>query len=155
MLATSVRAVLFFGLWLVLIDNTSEPDLINGAVTVVIAVALAGAVQSLRSVNARPRASMFRYVHRPLLALVTDAWRVTAALGGALVLRRPVHGHFRAVRYRATGDGPEAVTRRILTEWGGSLGANRYVIGIDAENEVLLVHELVESSSPLDPLELG
>lgn len=155
MLATLARAALFFGLWLVLVDNTSEPDMINGAVCVSIAVALAGAVQSLRSVSPRPRPSMFRYAHRPVLALITDTGRVTAALAGALLLRRPVRGRFRMVRYRATGEGPDAVARRILTEWAGSLGPNRYVIGIDAENQVLLVHELVESSSPLDPLELG
>ncbi|MHB1834388.1 MAG: hypothetical protein ACYCXW_05435, partial [Solirubrobacteraceae bacterium] len=103
-LAALGRATLFFGLWLVLVDSTDEPDMITGAVCVVIAVALATAVQSLRSVHARPRPSMFRYAHRPLLALVTDSVRVTAALGAALLLRRPIQGRFRAVRYRATGD---------------------------------------------------
>lgn len=154
-LAMLGRATLFFGLWLVLVDSTDEPDMITGAVCVVIAVALATAVQSLRSVHARPRPSMFRYAHRPLLALVTDSVRVTAALGAALLLRRPIQGRFRAVRYRATGDEPDAVARRILTEWAGSVGANRYVLGIDTDNELLLVHELVASPGRLDPLELG
>jgi len=154
-LATLGRATLFFGLWLVLVDSTDEPDMITGAVCVAIAVALAAAVRPLRSVRARPRLAMFRYAYRPLLALFTDTARVTAALAGAVFLRRPIHGRFRSVRYRATGDEPDAVARRLLTEWAASVGANRYVLGIDTDNQTLLVHELVATSGRLDPLELG
>jgi multisubunit Na+/H+ antiporter MnhE subunit len=149
------RAILFFGLWLVLVDSTDEPDLITGAVVAVIAAALAGVLRSLGSVHARPRAAMLRFAYRPLLALVSESVLVTAALARALLLRRPLHGRFRTVRFRPAGEGPEAAARRMLAEWGGSLAPNRYVIGIDAERQVLLVHELVASSSPLDPLELG
>ena len=119
----------------------------------VIAAVLATAVQSLRSVHARPRPGMLRYGYRPLVALVVDSARVLAALVGMLLLRRPLHGRFRAVRYRATAGGAEAAARRILTEWGASVAPN--VIGIDAERDVLVVHELVRSLEPLDPLELG
>jgi hypothetical protein len=57
--------------------------------------------------------------------------------------------------YRATGPEPEATARRLLTQWGGSVGANRYVIGIDPDREQLIVHELVPARGSLDPLELG
>jgi hypothetical protein len=77
------------------------------------------------------------------------------ALFARLALRQPVSGHFRAARYNAVSDDPEKVARRILTEWSASAGANRYAIGIDPDQRLLLIHELVRSSGPLDPLELG
>jgi hypothetical protein len=98
---------------------------------------------------------MLRFVFRPFQLLVTDTARVTWALFTRLALRRPVRGKFRAVRYDAVGEAPEDVARRILTQWGASAAPNRYVIGIERERRLLLIHELVPTSGPLDPLELG
>jgi hypothetical protein len=55
------------------------------------------------------------------------------------------------VRYRP---GPErrSSAGRTLTEIWGSLTPNRYVVGIDEEEGMLLVHELVRTEQPLDPL---
>lgn len=151
----AVRAVAFFALWLLLVDELDEPNLITGAVCALLAAALSTLVQSLRSVHAKPRAAMLRYAYRPLILLVTDTARVAWALIARGVLRRPVAGRWRAVRYATTGDAPDQVARRILTEWGASAGPNRYSVGIDPERGVLLVHELVPAKGPLDPMELG
>lgn len=109
----------------------------------------------MRVVRVAPRPAMLRHLYRPIKLLVTDSVRVTWVLLAHCLLRRPSSGHFRVARYRAVADESGDVARRILSEWSASLGANRYVIGIDAEHGVLLVHELVWSSGPLDPLELG
>ena len=154
-LAAVARAAAFFALWLLLVDATDEPQMVTGAVCAIAAAGLATAVQSLRSVHARLRPSMLRYVFRPFVLLITDTARVSWALFQRLVLNRPVTGRFRAVKYRATGDGDDDVGRRALTEWGASLAPNRYAIGIDPREGVLIVHQLVDASGPLDPLELG
>ena len=146
---------MLFALWLLLVDSVDGPNMITGAVCALVAAALAARVKSLRRVHARPRIGMLRFVYRPFTLLVTDSVRVTWALVARVVLRRQSAGHFRAVRYRAVTDDPEDVARRILTEWGASAGPNRYVIGIDGRRRVLLIHELVPSSRPMDPLELG
>ncbi len=98
---------------------------------------------------------MLRHVYRLPILLVADSLRVTVALVRRLVLRRPLTGRIRATRYGATGDDAEDVARRVLTEWAGSLAPNRYVIGIDPDDGLLLVHELVETTGTLDPLQLG
>ncbi|HTX29874.1 MAG TPA: Na+/H+ antiporter subunit E [Solirubrobacteraceae bacterium] len=152
---TGLRAVALFALWLLLVDATDSPNMITGAVCAVIFATLSTVVHSLRVDRASLRPGMLRYVHRSFRLLVTDTARVTWALIAHALLRCPSPGHFRAARYRATGEAPTDVARRILTEWGASLGPNRYVIGIDPENNLLLVHELVWSEGPLDPLELG
>ena len=149
------RLVAFFVLWLLLVDATDEPNLLTGTACAVLATVVTTLVQSLRTVHAEPRPWMLRRAYRPLLLLVADSARVAWALVSCLILRRAVRGRWRAVRYCATSDAGEDVARRILTEWAASIGPNRYVIGIDSDDGVLLVHELVPAHGALDPLELG
>ena len=150
-----VRAAALFGLWLWLVDNAQQAELIAGGVVAVLGAAAAGCTDRVRAVHPRLRVWMLRRIYRPLLLLVTDSVRVSWALVRMLAGRRAELGRWRAVRYRVTGDGAEDVACRALTEWGASLGANRYAIGCDQETGVLLVHELVEAGGPLDPLGLG
>jgi multisubunit Na+/H+ antiporter MnhE subunit len=154
-IAALVRAAAFFALWLLLVDATDVPNLVVGGVCAMAAAVLSTLVQSLRTEHVRLRPSMLRRAYRPFLLLITDSARVTLALFARLVLRRPIRGRFRAVRYRATGDDVEDACRRLLTEWGASLAANRYAIGIDQKRNALIVHELVPAPGPPDPMELG
>lgn len=59
--------------------------------------------------------------------------------------------------FRGGGDGSDDVGRRALAEGLGSLAPNTIVIGIDGENDLLLVHQLHRSGGreQLDVLELG
>lgn len=146
-----VRSVVLYALWLALIDNVHRSDLITGVLCAALAAALATAVDASRLGRARPRPGMFVRMPLALVALVVDTARLMVVLvrklGG-----RPVHGRFRAVAYpTATGD-PAAAGRRALSEIAGSLAPNRYVLGIDPERQVMVVHELLPSSAPLDPL---
>ena len=150
-----IRVVAFFLLWLLLVDTVDEQNLVTGGVCALIAAALATGMRSRASVGAWITPRMLHFVYRPFKLLVSDTARVTWALFARLVLRRPILGRLRAVRYDAVGDEPADVGRRILTEWGASAGPNRYVIGIDTDRHLLLIHELVPAAGPLDPLELG
>ena len=85
---------------------------------------------------------MLRRAWRLPLLLIADTVRVECDVLRSLTGRRGPRGRFRAVRYRATSDSPPDVGRRVLTEWGASIAPNRYVIGVDPEADVLLVHEL-------------
>jgi hypothetical protein len=98
---------------------------------------------------------MLGAIHRPFVLLVSDTVRVIRVLVGALLGRRAARGHLLRSRYRSVGGEPEAAARRIISQWAGSLGPNRYVLGIDPVAEEIVVHELVASDGPLDPLELG
>lgn len=149
------RAGFLFAFWLLLVDSTDEQNSFVGAGVALLGALMTGLLQYLRPVRLRPRPSMFRFVYRPLVLLVTDTFRVARVIISSLPGRSSQYGRFRAVRYSACDDDPEQAARRVLTEWGASLGSNRYVIGIDSEAGTLLVHELHPSSGPLDPLELG
>jgi multisubunit Na+/H+ antiporter MnhE subunit len=150
-----MRWALLAALWLALTDTRVEPELIAGAVGAAIAATLAGRVMRpgppktvSKTVAALPLG--WRSL-RPLVRLVADTGLLAVALWRRLVLRQPVGGSFRLVAYRP---GPErrSAAGRALTEVWGSLTPNRYVVGIDEEASTLLVHELVRSEEPLDPL---
>lgn len=154
-LRTIARGLALFGLWMVFVDNLHEAEIVTGIVVAAAGAPLWTLVQESRHEPVRLRAAMLRHAHRLVWLLFADTARITVALVWHLLGRRPLSGRLRAVRYRATSDEAEDRTRRILTEWGTSLAANRYAIGIDVEHEYLLIHELVPSPGPLDPMGLG
>ena len=154
-MAALTRAAAFFGLWVLLVDGLDAPNLIAGGLIALVAAALATVVQSHRTVHARPRLHMFRRAYRLAPLLVTDTARVTLALFRRLVLKRNIRGRIRAVPYQAGGDDSTDVARRLLSVWAASVAPNRYAIGVDPDREILIIHELVDATGPLDPLELG
>jgi multisubunit Na+/H+ antiporter MnhE subunit len=149
-----MRSVVLYALWVALIDNVHQSDLLAGIPAALLAAALATAAQSRREASVRPRPAMFLRLPLTLVTLVTDTVRILSPLARTLA-GRPSQSRFRAVRYRATGHDPADAARRALTEIGGSLAPNRYVVGVDTDRGVLLVHELAPSRSAVDALRLG
>ena len=150
-----LRWALLMALWLALTDTKNEQDVLAGLVAAAIGATAAGLVVRPGSPNTVTKSVAVmaigpRRLLRPMLRLVVD----TAILTGALVRAlsgRNVRGSFRAARYRP--DAPRrSAAGRLATEIWGSLPANRYVVGVDEESGVLLVHELVRTDEPLDPL---
>jgi multisubunit Na+/H+ antiporter MnhE subunit len=149
------RWALLMALWLLLTDTHQWQELVAGAVTAAIGATVAGLVvrpgqpktvsKSLAVLSLGPRR-----LGRPLVRLVADTGILTLALVRALAGRRP-RGSFRVVRF--TPDPPRrSAAGRAMTEIWGSLTPNRYVVGIDDEDGVLMIHELVRTDEPLDPL---
>jgi hypothetical protein len=58
------------------------------------------------------------------------------------------------VRFTTTGDDPSSETARALTKGLASLAPNTYVVAIDDDDRVILVHQLVRTDDPrdIDPL---
>lgn len=150
-----LRWALLMMLWLALTDTKNTQDVVAGLVAAAIGATAAGLVvrpgspstvaKSVAVLGIGPRRLL-----RPPARMVSDTAILTAALARRLAGRQ-VRGSFRAVQYR-----PDAPRRssagRAATEIWGSLTPNRYVVGIDEEAGVLLVHELVRTDEPLDPL---
>jgi multisubunit Na+/H+ antiporter MnhE subunit len=143
-------------LWLALTDTLKAPELAAGAVAAAVGASLAALV-SLPGGPREPRTLLRlarlgpRRLARPLIRLVVDTAIVTGALWSRIAHRRPVQGSFRAARYPVHGDRASAAGRTLTEAWG-SLPPNRYVVGIDEEQGLILVHELVRTAEPLDPL---
>ena len=150
-----VRWCLLMALWLALTDTKNTQDVVAGLVAATIGATVAGLVtrpgspkpvtKSLGLLRIGPRR-----LTRPLVRLVVDTGFLSVALARRLA-GRDVRGSFRAVRYRP--DAPRrSAAGRALTEIWGSLTPNRYVVGTDDEEGLLLIHELVRTDQPIDPL---
>jgi hypothetical protein len=150
-----VRWILLMALWLAIDDTGQWPELAAGAIAAAIGATAAALIvrpgqpktigKSLALLRLGPRR-----LGRPLARLVVDTILVTRTLGRALVGDR-VRGSFRAVRYVPDAPRRSAAGRALTVIWG-SLSPNRYVIGIDDAEDVLLVHELIDTDEPIDPL---
>jgi multisubunit Na+/H+ antiporter MnhE subunit len=145
-------------LWLVLDDNIAFPELMTGAAAALIGAVAAEVVHGQNLVRIRVEPQWLRYLWRPLIRLLPDTLRVLRVLLRQLVLRRPARGQFRAIRFRSgRPGGARDTTRRALAKAGGSFAPNAYVVAVDADHDLMLVHQLdpTGGATELDPLELG
>lgn len=145
-------------LWLWLDDTLVAPELVVGALCAAISATVAQFVLERAGPRLRLRWSWFRLVWRPLITVVPDLWRLTRVLALSLARRRTRHGRFRAVQFDAgSARSPYDTGRRVLAKAAGSFSPNTYVVGIDADRDLMLVHQLepAETVRGADPLELG
>jgi hypothetical protein len=153
----ALRWLLLCALWLALADSRALPELVAAAVVGAIGATFAGAVlrpgrpRTLGALASLARTAPRAFV-RPVYRLVTDSGIVTAALWRRMVRGQRVTGAFRAARH-SPQPGARTAAARVVAEIWGSVAPNRYVVGIDDENSTILVHELIRTDEPLDPLE--
>ena len=154
-----VSWVLLTGLYLLLVvDSIDMSELVMGAIAAAVGATAATAVRSQRLVSFSPRLRWALGLWRLPLQAVLDTGVLVAVLWRRLALRRAVDGSFRAVPFRAGGSDPEAAARRVAAKSAGSFAPNTYVLDVDRERELILVHQLVpkpDQPKSIDPLELG
>jgi hypothetical protein len=156
--AWCAAAVFAGGLYLLLIDTTSLPELIVGAGAVALAATgfeLAREQQTAGGLTARLR--WLGTLYRPLLKVPSDIAVLSLLAFRQLIRPEPVNGTFRAVHF---GCGPEhdiESGRRALAEAFGSFAPNTIVIGVHVEAELILGHQLRHTGGPeaIDMLGLG
>ena len=143
-----------FLLYLALVDTRQHPELVLGSIVAAAAASAAMGIRATRRLRGSVDVALLRVVPRAAWGLVAESVLILGYLIGRLAGRRG-RGRFRAVPFRAGGDGPRDVARRALSESLGSLGPNTIVIGIDRERDLILVHQLVPRDERRDPLGLG
>lgn len=142
------------GLWLLLAGNTKRNEVLVGICVAGLVAAAARIVERERRLAWGPRGRWLLAAGRPLVRLALDTGVVATALWRRVVLRQRVEGGLRAVRFTTTGDDPSSETARALTKGLASLAPNTYVVAIDDDDRVILVHQLVRTDDPrdIDPL---
>jgi hypothetical protein len=138
-------------LWLALVDNTHRSELVTGAGIACLAATAAVLVRRERRDGLRFRAAWLVRLWRPLALYPRDLWQLVKALPGR------GGGRFSSIPQTAEDRDALQAGRRVLTQWSGSFAPNTYVIGTDAEHDLLLVHQLVpgDASADSDPLGLS
>lgn len=146
------------GIYMVLIDTTSLPELIVAVAAAAIAGSgfeLAREQQTAGGVEGRLR--WLRTIHRPLVKAPTDIVTVSLLAFRQLIRPRKVNGTFRAVPFRSGPENDIETGRQALAESLGSFAPNTIIIGVDVERELLLGHQLKPGGGDeaIDVLGLG
>jgi hypothetical protein len=156
--AWSVGFVFAGALYLLLIDITDLPELIVGAGAAVIAATGFELAREQRTVGGlRAHLRWVKRVHRPLVNVPSDIAAVSVLAVRQLFRPRGVNGVFRTVPFRCRDEDGLETGRRALAESLGSFAPNTIIIGVDAERELLLGHQLRRrgGDEAIDVLRLG
>jgi multisubunit Na+/H+ antiporter MnhE subunit len=135
--------VLMMSFWVMIDDSVNTDELLAGAGAAALAALLAELITYQSATRFRMRMSWLV----PALSLpgqvVRDMVTVYAALWRRLVRGEQPPSAFLEVPVRFGDDTPEGVTRRTLLIGGTSVAPNTFVLGIDRERDVMVVHRLV------------
>jgi len=156
--AWSAGFVFAGALYLLLIDITDLPELIVGAGAAAIAATGFELAREQRTVGGlRARLSWLADAWRPLVNVPSDIATLSSLALRQLIRPRKVNGVFRAVPFRCGDDESLETGRRALAESLGSFAPNTIIIGVDAERELLLGHQLRRrgGDEAIDVLRLG
>jgi hypothetical protein len=152
-------AFIFAGaLYLLLIDITDLPELIVGAGAAAIAATGFELAREQRTVGGfRTRLGWLRHVSRPLRTVPSDVVALSVIAVRQLIRPRAVNGAFRTAPFPCGNDEGLDTGRRALAESLGSFAPNTIIIGVDAEREMLLGHQLRQrgGDETIDVLGLG
>jgi multisubunit Na+/H+ antiporter MnhE subunit len=133
----------FFVAYMLLAGVLVAAELILGAAAAALAASVAELVRVQDARQFRPRLRWLLRVYRLPPAILADCGVLARALWRHVVKKEEVRGAFRAFRYPVAGGGGRAAGRRALLNAAISITPNTYVVGIDEEKEIVLVHQLV------------
>jgi hypothetical protein len=150
--------ILAGGLYLLLIDTTSLPELIVLAAVAAIAATgfeLAREQQTAGGLSARLR--WVTRLHRAVVKVPSDVAVLSLLAFRQLVRPKPVNGTFRSVPFRGGSEHDTETGRRAFAEAFGSFAPNTIIVGVDVERELILGHQLRRTGGreAIDVLGLG
>lgn len=134
---------LLMSFWIVLDDSIARDELLAGAGAAALGALLAELVTYQAATRFRMRAEWLTPALRLPGQVVLDTVTIFAALWRRLIHGEEPDSGFRELPVRFGDDSDEGVTRRALYVGGRSAAPNTFVLGIDADRDVMIVHQLV------------
>jgi multisubunit Na+/H+ antiporter MnhE subunit len=156
--ASSRSARLRFGLawwaallaaWLLFVDTFALAEILAGVVASAFAASLAEAVRERGYVRFAPQLRWLGHAPRVTWQILVDCWILELALIQRLRGRR-VRGVMDRVPITYGGEDSRSAARRALLNFAVSITPNSYVLDLEPDTRVALVHQLVPGR--LDPL---
>jgi hypothetical protein len=143
-----VMWVALFWLWLLLAGDWNRIEIIAAACGASVAATIGEIARTRADVAPRVPLRWFARAWSVPHQIVIDFGIVTWALARSLVGRRVVRGEFRAHPFPA-GEGSGV---RAWAVWAAQFSPNAYVVEIDTERELVLVHDLVPNRASEEPV---
>jgi multisubunit Na+/H+ antiporter MnhE subunit len=135
----------FMAAWMLLVATLESTEIAAGIAAAAVAATVAEIVrvQDYRRFSPRPR--WFLRALRLPRQVLTDTVVAFRVLIRRIATGDRRGGAFRALRFEPGGDDGRAAARRALTVAALSLSPNTYVVGLDEDEGLLLVHQLEPS----------
>jgi multisubunit Na+/H+ antiporter MnhE subunit len=138
-------------LWLAFVDTFAAAEVVLGLIAAAVATTAAELVRDQDLVRFRMEPRWLRGLGSLPWQVLRDTWLLAVALWGRL-RGRPVRGVFRVVPFPVERDDARSAARRALVTGVVSLAPNTYVVGIEGDEGMMLVHQLVPGpGSPIPP----
>jgi multisubunit Na+/H+ antiporter MnhE subunit len=135
--------VLLMSFWVILDDSLAFDELVAGAGAAALGATLAEVVGYRTGTRFRMRIEWVRPALRLPVDVARDTVIVFTALWRKLLRGEEPRGGFLAVPVRYGGNTASDSTRRVLLVGGKSVAPNAFVLGIDKDAGVMVVHKLV------------
>ena len=135
--------VLLMSFWVILDDSIATDELLAGAAAAAIGAFLAELVTYQAATRLRMRIEWAALAFRLPAEVARDTGIVFAALYRRLALGEEPPSGFRALPARYGDETAGGKTRRALLVGGTSVAPNTFVLGIDRERDVMVIHQLV------------
>jgi hypothetical protein len=133
-----------FWLWMLHVGEWNRVDGVAGAAAAVVAATLAERGRRAAQVHPRVALGPFRRSLAMPLIVFADFAIVTYALAASLMRRRVVRGRYLARDFAAGAKTtPEGAAHRAWTVLLSGYSPNAYVVDIDPEENVVLLHDLI------------
>jgi multisubunit Na+/H+ antiporter MnhE subunit len=135
--------VLLMSLWVAVDDSLQFDELLAGAGAAALAALAAEVASHQAAARFKVKPGWLVQAVRLPGEVAHDTVTVFAALARTLVTRQPPDGGFSELPVAYGDDTPLGVTRRVLLTGAQSLAPNKFVLGLDAERDTMVVHQLV------------
>ena len=134
--------------YMLLVFKTEPAEIVAGAICGAISATAALLVHRHGHVAFAPGWGWWRAALRLPRAIVVDTWRLVVVLWRVIVRREKVTGRILVLPYKdARRGGVDAMSRRAVAKWIGSVSPNTLIIGFAEKHDRVLVHQLV----PVEP----
>jgi len=131
--------------WIVLDYSIALHELLAGAGAAALGATLAELALSQAGIRFRVRPRWLLAAFKLPGQVARDTVIVFAALARRLARGEEPPSGFREIPIRFGDDSPEGVSRRVLMVGGYSVAPNTFVLGMDRDRQVMIVHQLVVS----------
>jgi multisubunit Na+/H+ antiporter MnhE subunit len=135
--------VLLMSFWVAADDSVELDELLAGAAAAALGATLAEVARHQAGLRLRVRPEWLVPALRLPGQVGRDTIVVFMALWRRLARGEEPHSGFLAEPVSYGGDGDEEATRRTLLVGGRSVAPNTFVLGLDRERDVMVVHRLV------------
>lgn len=137
--------VLLMGFWVAVDDSIGLAEVGAGAGAAALGAFVVELAGHQAATRLRPRPEWLAQAVKLPGQVARDTVVVFGALWKRLVTGEQPASGFREIPIRFGGPGTQDVTRRVLLVGGNSLAPNTFVLGIDEDRDVMVVHQLVVS----------